>query len=137
MAEMLKTNLNIDVEVSSNDWAIFYENVVQGEYEVAAMGWSADYLNPMSFLPLFMTGDSTNNSFYSNPEYDALVQQVMSESDPQAAAELTMQAADIASNDYCCLPLYYKANTFLMHDNISGFYMTASGSLYFKDVVVS
>ena len=137
MAEMLKTNLNIEVEVSSNDWAIFYENVVQGEYEVAAMGWSADYLNPMSFLPLFMTGDSTNNSFYSNPEYDALVQQVMSESDPQAAAELTMQAADIASNDYCCLPLYYKSNTFLMHDNISGFYMTASGNLYFKDVVVS
>ena len=137
MAEMLKTNLNIEVEVSSNDWAIFYENVVQGEYEVAAMGWSADYLNPMSFLPLFMTGDSSNNTFYSNPDYDALVEQVMVEPDPEKAAELTMQAADIASNDYCCLPLYYKSNTFLMHDNISGFYMTASGNLYFKDVVVS
>ena len=137
MAEMLKNNLNINVEVSSNDWAIFYDNVLQGNYQVAAMGWSADYLNPMSFLPLFKTGDSTNNSFYSNPDYDALVEQVMVETDPQKAAELTMQAADIASNDYCCLPLYYKSNTFLMHDNISGYYMTASGSLYFKDAVVS
>ena len=52
------------------------------------------------------------------------------------AAELTMQAADLASNDYCCLPLYYKSNSFLMHDNISGFYMTASGNLFFKDVKV-
>ena len=78
MAEMLKNNLNINVEVSSNEWAIFYEDVQQGNYEVAAMGWSADYLNPMSFLPLFKTGDSSNNSFYSNPEYDALVEQVMS-----------------------------------------------------------
>ena len=137
MAEMLKNNLNINVEVSSNDWAIFYDNVLQGNYQVAAMGWSADYLNPMSFLPLFKTGDSTNNSFYSNPDYDALVEQVMVETDSQKAAELTMQAADIASNDYCCLPLYYKSNTYLMHDNISGYYMTASGSLYFKDVVVS
>ena len=137
LAEMLKNNLNINVETSSNDWAIFYDNVLQGNYQVAAMGWSADYLNPMSFLPLFKTGDSSNNTFYSNPDYDALVEQVMVEPDPEKAAELTMQAADIASNDYCCLPLYYKANTFLMHDNISGFYMTASGSLYFKDVVVS
>ena len=137
MAEMFKNNLNINVEVSSNDWAIFYDNVLQGNYQVAAMGWSADYLNPMSFLPLFKTGDSTNNSFYSNPDYDALVEQVMVETDSQKAAELTMQAADIASNDYCCLPLYYKSNTFLMHDNISGYYMTASGSLYFKDAVVS
>ena len=137
MAEMLKNNLNINVEVSSNEWAIFYEDVQQGNYEVAAMGWSADYLNPMSFLPLFKTGDSSNNSFYSNPEYDALVEQVMSESDAAAAAELIMQAADLASNDYCCLPLYYKANSFLMHDNITGYYMTASSNLYFKNVVVS
>lgn len=137
MAEMLKNNLNINVEVSSNEWAIFYEDVQQGNYEVAAMGWSADYLNPMSFLPLFKTGDSSNNSFYSNPEYDALVEQVMSEGDAAAAAELTMQAADLASNDYCCLPLYYKANSFLMHDNITGYYMTASSNLYFKNVVVS
>ena len=48
-----------------------------------------------------------------------------------------MQAADLASNDYCCLPLYYKANSFLMHDNITGYYMTASSNLYFKNVVVS
>ena len=137
LAEMLKTNLNINVETSSNDWAIFYDNVLQGNYQVAAMGWSADYLNPMSFLPLFRTGDSTNNTFYSNAEYDALVDQVMVESDPAKAAELTLQADAIASGEYCCLPLYYKANTFLMHDNVSGFYMTASGSLYFKNVVVS
>lgn len=137
MAEMLKTNLNINVEVSSNDWAIFYDGVQKGDYQVCAMGWSADYLNPMSFLPLFKTNDSSNSSFYSNPEYDALVEQVMQESDPATAATLTMQAADIISNDYACLPLYYKANSFLMKDNISGYFMTASASLYFKGVKVA
>lgn len=51
MAEMLKNNLNINVEVSSNEWSIFYDDVQKGNYQVAAMGWSADYVNPMSFLP--------------------------------------------------------------------------------------
>lgn len=136
MAEMLKNNLNINVEVSSNEWSIFYDDVQKGNYQVAAMGWSADYVNPMSFLPLCKTGDSSNNLFYSNADYDALVDQVKAENDPTKAAELTLQADAIVSNDYAVLPLYYKSNNYLMHDNISGFYMTASGNLFFKDVKV-
>ena len=136
MAEMLKNNLNINVEVSSNEWSIFYDDVQKGNYQVAAMGWSADYVNPMSFLPLCKTGDSSNNLFYSNADYDALVEQVKAENDPAKAAELTLQADAIVSNDYAVLPLYYKSNNYLMHDNISGFYMTASGNLFFKDVKV-
>ena len=54
------------------------------------MGWSADYLNPMSFLPLFKTGDTSNNAFFSNTKYDDLVKQVMTEKDPATAAKLTM-----------------------------------------------
>ena len=46
------------------------------------------------------------------------------------------RADAIVSNDYAVLPLYYKSNNYLMHDNISGFYMTASGNLFFKDVKV-
>lgn len=132
MAEMLKNNLNINVEVSSNEWSIFYDDVQKGNYQVAAMGWSADYVNPMSFLPLCKTGDSSNNLFYSNADYDALVEQVKAENDPAKAAELTLQADAIVSNDYAVLPLYYKSNNYLMHDNISGFYMTASGNLFFR-----
>ena len=32
--------------------------------------------------------------------------------------------------------LFVQSNNYLMHDNISGFYMTASGNLFFKDVKV-
>ena len=136
MAEMFKTNLNINVEISSNDWAIFYESVQAGDYEVAAMGWSADYLNPMSFLPLFKTGDSTNTAFYSNSKYDDLVNQVMMETDAAAAAELTLKADEVVSEDYACIPLYYKSNNYLMKDYISGVYMVSSGNMYFKDAKV-
>lgn len=137
IAEMLQNNLGITVEISSADWAVFYDSVQAGDYEVAAMGWSADYQHPMSFLPLFKTGDVSNNSFYSNSEYDALVEQVMSETDPAAAAGLIMQAEAIAAGDYCCLPLYYGINTFLLKDYVSGCYMLANGNLYFKNVTVN
>ncbi len=135
LAEMLKTNLGIKVEITSNDWAIYYEDVQKGNYEVAAMGWSADYMHPMSFLPLLVTKDVSNNSFYSNSEYDALVKQVMSETDATKALDLMRQAEDLVMNDYPYINLYYKANNFLMKNNVTGFYMTASGNLYFKHAV--
>lgn len=137
MAEMLQTNLGITVEITSNDWAIFYEDVQKGDYEVAAMGWSADYQHPMSFLPLLMTDDVSNNSFYSNPEYDKLVKQVMSETDPKKALETMRAAEDIVMNDYPYINLYYKANNYLMKDYVSGYYMTASGNLYFKNATLN
>ena len=137
IAEMLQTNLGITVSISSSDWAVFYDDVQAGNYEVAAMGWGADYQHPMTFLPLFKTGDSSNNSGYSNSEYDSLVEQVMAETDPAQAADLIMQAEAIAAGDYCCLPLYYGVTTYLVKDYVSGCYMTSLDFIYFHHAVVN
>ena len=134
--EMWETNLGITVEISSADWGVFYTDVQAGTYQVAAMGWSADYVNPMSFLPLLYTDDVTNNSFYSNPDYDALVDQVKTENDPAAFASLVKQADELVSADYPVLPLYYKSNNYLLKDYVDGVYMTSSSNLYFKNAVV-
>ena len=136
IAEMWQTNLGIQVEVTSSDWAVFYDAVQAGEYDVAAMGWSADYVNPMSFLPLLYTDDVSNNVFYSNKDYDAVVDQIKVEKDSTKFAELVMQADEIASNEYPVLPLYYKSNNYLLKDYVKGVYMTSSSNIYFKDAQV-
>lgn len=136
IAEMWQKNLGITVEVSSADWAVFYDAVQAGDYDVAAMGWSADYLNPMSFLPLAYTNDVSNNVFYSNADYDAAVDEVKKEKDPAAFAEKVIAADAIASAEYPFLTLYYKSNNYLLKDYVQGVYMTASGNYYFKDAKV-
>lgn len=134
--EMWEQNLGIKVEVSSADWAVFYDDVQNGNYEVAAMGWSADYVNPMSFLPLLYTDDVTNNSFYSNPDYDAIVDQAKVEKDPAKFGELVKQADELVSADYPVLALYYKSNNILLKDYVEGVYMTSSSNIYFKNAKV-
>ena len=136
IAEMWEKNLGITVEVSSAEWAVFYDAVQNGNYEVAAMGWSADYVNPMSFLPLLYTDDVTNNSFYSNPDYDAIVDQVKVETDPSKFGELVKQADELVSADYPMLNLYYKSNTYLIKDYIEGVYMVSSSNIYFQNAKV-
>jgi oligopeptide transport system substrate-binding protein len=136
IAEMLEKNLNIKVKVSSADWAVFYDAVQNGDYDLAAMGWSADYLNPMSFLPLFYTNDVSNNVFYSNRDYDTTVDLIRVQKDPVAFADLVIDADMIASGEYPVIPLYYKSNTYLLKDYVKGVFMTASSNLYFKNAKV-
>ncbi len=136
LAEMFENNLGIEVEISSADWAVFFEDVQNGNYEVAAMGWSADYVHPMSFLPLLKTGDVNNNSFYSNADYDALVEQVRSESDPQKGWDLMKEAEATAMAEYPLLNLYYKSSNYAMKDYVTGYFMNASSSLFFKGAKV-
>ena len=38
IAEMWQQNLGITVNVTSADWAVFYDAVQAGNYDVAAMG---------------------------------------------------------------------------------------------------
>ena len=132
LTEMLITNLNINVEIANADWAIYYEDILAGNFELSAMGWSADYLHPMTFLPLVKTGDVNNVTGYSNPAYDALVEQAQSETDAAAAMVLMQNADALAGVDYPLLPLYYRSNTLLMKHTVVGYYLNPSDMLYFK-----
>ena len=137
MAEMLQTNLNIKVNITNEEWAIYYPNVQAGNFDLCAMGWSADYLHPMTFLPLLVTGDINNLGKYSNADYDALVAKAQSEVDAAAAMATMQQADNLASAEYPVLNLYYKANMMLMKSTVQGYYLNASDTLYLKTAKVT
>ena len=60
-----------------------------------------------------MTGESYNNTFYSNADYDAKVAEAKKEMDPETAVTLMREAEDILMADYPAVFLYYR-NTNLM-----------------------
>ena len=137
MAEMLQTNLNIKVTITNEEWAIYYPNVQAGNFDLCAMGWSADYLHPMTFLPLLVTGDINNLGKYSNADYDALVAKAQTEVDASAAMAIMQQADNLASAEYPVLNLYYKAHMLLMKPAVQGYYLNASDTLYLKTAKVT
>ncbi|MDO4720038.1 MAG: peptide ABC transporter substrate-binding protein [Peptostreptococcaceae bacterium] len=136
MAQMLKTNLGVEVEISTEEWKVYYDNVQAGKYEIAAMGWGADYLHPMTFLPLFVGDDPLNNSAYANPAYDEAVAAAKIETDAKKAIELMRKAEDIMMQDYPFLPLYHRSTSLMMKPYVKGWYMTPTASLYLRNVKI-
>lgn len=137
IANQLQTNLGIKVQISNQDWAVYYADIQAGNYDVAAMGWSADYFHPMTFLQLLQTGNINNNVFYSNPLYDQLVVQAQSETDPAKAMALMQQADALASADYPVMPIFYRANMMLISPKVQGVYRDVLGNLYFSAATVT
>ena len=136
MQQMFKQNLNIDLEITTADWAVYYEQVQAGDYDIAAMGWGADYLHPMSFLPLFETGSTQNYSNYSNPEYDALVEQARVEPDAQTAMDLMRQAEALMMEDYPFIPVFYRSYPMMMQTYVKGWSRSPLNYFYLKDAYV-
>lgn len=136
LARQLQDALNVRIKISNADWAVYYDDILAGNYDIGAMGWSGDYVHPMTFLALFVTGDANNNVFYSNPAYDALVAKAANITDAEEAFAVMKEAEALAASEYPVLPLYYKANTMLMKHNVVGYYVSPSNDLLFRNAYI-
>ena len=91
-----------------------YWDVPEGKLEkiqpIRLEGWCADYPDPENFLDvLFHTGSAQNYSRYSNPAFDALVEQARTEADPARRITLYQQAEQLLLDDAPALLLDYVA----------------------------
>ena len=74
--------LSIQLEIRATDWNRFQEKIRKGDTQLFRLGWNADYPDPENFLFLLDSRQSRaksqgeNAANYTNPEYDALFDQV-------------------------------------------------------------
>ncbi|MBA4496517.1 peptide ABC transporter substrate-binding protein, partial [Paenactinomyces guangxiensis] len=54
--QMWKKNLGVDVQLRNSELKVFLDRIDKGDFVIARMGIGADYLDPMSFLDLYLTG---------------------------------------------------------------------------------
>lgn len=72
-------------------------------------GWQADYPGLYNFLgPLYATNAGSNDGDYSSPEFDKLLAEGVSETDPEKANELYQQAQEVLLKDLPVVPLWYS-----------------------------
>ncbi|SNS52513.1 oligopeptide transport system substrate-binding protein [Geodermatophilus saharensis] len=106
------------------------------------LGWSMDYPSPQNYLePLYSTAAlppaGSNASFYSNPEFDSLVQQGNGASDNEQAIELYQQADDILLEDMPIMPMFFDLEQALRSENVSDVVIDVFGDIDVAAVTVN
>lgn len=112
VANSLKNTLGIESNgVPYPTFAEFRELITTDQMTTASRaGWQADYPALYNFLgPLFGTGAGSNDGDYSNPEFDALLNEGLSATDPDEGIAKFQEAEAILFQDLPVIPLWNTA----------------------------
>lgn len=73
VADQLKTNLGIAVTPYNQEWQSYLASSRSGSYDLARAAWIGDYLDPNTFLDMWVTNGGNNQTGFSSPTYDAII----------------------------------------------------------------
>lgn len=126
MAQMWKQNLNINAEIVTVEGSVFWADPggtrKTGDFEVAYMGYTGDYLDPSSMLYNFRNEHNGNSvTLWDNEEYNALMDKVSTGISGEEREEAFRQAEAILSEEFPVIPIYNYVSQALVSDRIGGF----------------
>jgi len=128
VAQTIQANLaeaGIRAKIVQRDASSMREAARKGQTDLALKEWWADYPDAENFLyPLLHSknkGVGGNVSFYSNPHFDALVDQAHHEQDESKRNSLYTQADQIEFNDAPMIYLFFYKDMYAVQPWIKGF----------------
>jgi oligopeptide transport system substrate-binding protein len=131
--QMWKKNLGITCTLKSEEWGVYLDDRSNLNYSVSRAGWIGDYMDPNTFLDMWVTGGGNNDTGYSNKSYDALIAKAKATVDPKARMAALHAAEKILMTDMPILPIYYYTNPVLLSKSVKNFYQSTLGFVDWKN----
>jgi ABC-type oligopeptide transport system substrate-binding subunit len=133
LRDVLEEELGLRIEVMDVHWPQFNAGLASRSFPAFELTWVADFPDPETFLwNLFATGSPDNYSDYSNPDYDALLEEAARTFDTDERAELYAQAEALLLADNVVLPIAHDIRFTLTKPQVKGLQMTPLGQLYLE-----
>ena len=138
MNEELKVQLEENLKgLTVNLKTVSFEELLALEeaqdYELLHAGWGPDYMDPMTFIDLFVTDSPLNSMSYSNEEFDALIESAKGElvQDPVARWEAMAEAEKILlEEDVAIAPIFQMGTMSLKKPYVKNIVKHPFGSEY-------
>jgi oligopeptide transport system substrate-binding protein len=116
----------------------YFSSLAEGACVICRSGWYADYPTADNFTYDLFHSDAiggNNHGFYSNAEFDSLIDQAKSTTDLDEAADLYAQAEDILLNqDIGVIPYLYYALDYVYGENVAEFPVNTLGLILWEQV---
>ncbi|HHW15513.1 MAG TPA: peptide ABC transporter substrate-binding protein [Firmicutes bacterium] len=128
-----KTNLGIDAKLSNQEWKVYLDTRDTGNFQVARAGWIGDYVHPMTFMDMMVSGGGNNDSFWGNKKYDELIEKAKSSVDVKVGFQAMHEAEKILMDEMPIIPLTFYGNPNVYKPWIKGVNYSALGFVDFKN----
>jgi oligopeptide transport system substrate-binding protein len=106
-----------------------------GDYAISRAGWIGDYVDPNTFLDMWITDGGNNQTGWSNPRYDEIIQRLA----PAAASQqerynLMREAEAILLDELPVIPLYVYTSKSLIQPSVRGVHGNLMDHILYKNV---
>ena len=132
LQQMWRTNLGIHVNIENQEWRVFLKTLNKREFEIARLGWIADYADPDTYLQLLLSSNENNHAGWSSLAYDralrAANQQV--DVDKRLAMLREVEAMGLASQPL--IPLYVYTRSEMVKPYVRNAYVNQLENDYFR-----
>ena len=122
--EQLETTLpGLTVELQQMPKKERVQRLQEGEFELGLTRWGPDYADPMTYLGMWVTNNSNNYGFWSNAEYDKIINECTTGEtamDATARWAALYDAEKIVMDEAVIFPLYTQCNAELISTDVSG-----------------
>ena len=106
---MLQQNLNVECNLRTVVELVWFDDATSGHFDLCIGAVVSTLLDPSDYFNAwYRSGGPQNYSFWSNPKFDALVDQIDAEVDPAKRMALIRQAEAIMEQDPPLLPVCWE-----------------------------
>jgi len=125
--------LGLEMTLNNSEWQTYTNNLGEGNFGLARLGWIADYDDASTYLELFTNGNSYNYGEWVSDEYTDLIAQVKSLPGGTERDELMAQAENLlfGENGFTVCPMYFYTQQFCMKSDIANVGWTPLGYFLF------
>lgn len=127
LQEQYRTNLGVSIEINSVPFKQRLARSKSGQFDMVATNWGADYNDPMTFLDLFITGNSFNHGKWSNLEYDRLIKKSKGNANFEERTQDLLKASKILTEEAAISPLFSRARIGLKREKIKDWFWHVVG----------
>lgn len=126
IAQMLAhqfASLGIKTRVKTDDWGIFFQDILKGNYQAYTLSW-VGVTEPDLYYNILHSGqippDGNNRNFYRNTTVDRLVAQGRITFGEKKRAPIYAQVQEILHDELPFIPLWYENNVTFFRRGLSG-----------------
>jgi ABC-type transport system substrate-binding protein len=136
-AERWREVLGAPVEVEIMERIAFLDGLNQGTIPFFSWGWTASFPEALYFLQqLWRSGSPFNASRYSNPAFDAVIDEAQRTPTRSARVRLYGKAEELLLDDWASCGLFVRKIAALVKPNVTGIFLTPMRLLPFDRVKI-
>jgi oligopeptide transport system substrate-binding protein len=121
VADTWRRELGINAKLLNQEWKVYLDTQSNLRYDVSRSAWIGDYIDPNTFLDMFVTGGENNKTGWGDARYDERIEGAKNEVDPERRRALFYEAEALLMEELPILPIYSYVTQNMINPRLGGF----------------